>query len=285
MGEDFNECLRGKRLFWLTSAAVAALCLASPAKDFVERKYWEARIPRLVSSRDQNGNGISDTDDLIAGARKVVEAKPFYRSVYYEKEAYPPADEGVCTDLVWRALSQAGYDLKSMIDADIKANPAAYPRVKWRPDPSIDFRRVPNQLAFFRRHGQILTTTIIPGDPDSLVEWQPGDIVTFKDPDHVAILSTRRNARGIPYLIHHTEPYPREADDLMGRYARITGHFRYPAEAPEGREQQSSTPLGPSVRKKNRLLPLPLYHHTREVRNVLCSPACSLLLQPSGRGH
>ena len=199
--------------------------------DYFRGKWWEHKIPRVVSALDTNGNGINDTDDLIAGARLVVKAKPLYRSVYYKGGGYPPEDEGVCTDLIWRAFKHAGYDLKALMDADIRSHVLLYPRVDGQPDPDIDFRRVPNQMVFFRRQGQSLTRELIPGDAANLAQWQPGDIVTFNDPDHVAILSTRRNARGVPYLIHHSQPYPREADDFESRLPRgITGHYRFPKE-------------------------------------------------------
>lgn len=189
----------------------------------------EWNIPRIVSKTDKNGNGISDTDDLIEGGRLEGKRMPIYRSAYY-KGGYPPASEGVCTDVIWRAFNHAGYDLKGMIDADIKSNPGAYPRVGGKPDSNIDFRRVPNLRSFFKRHGQSLTTTIKPGDRANLVLWQPGDIVTFKDPDHVAILSTKRNSEGVPWLLHNDGPWAREGDDFMTWAEHgITGHYRYPA--------------------------------------------------------
>lgn len=134
----------------------------------------------------------------------------------------------MCTDVIWRAFKHAGYDLKAMMDKDIDANRAAYPHVKTR-DANIDFRRVPNQLVFFKRHGLSLTTTIIPGDKKNLAQWQPGDIVTFKNPNHIAILSDKRNARGIPLLIHNQSPVASEGDDFMNWYGLgCTGHFRFP---------------------------------------------------------
>ena len=190
----------------------------------------EWNIPRVISKTDKNKNGASDTDDLIEGGRSEAKRAPIYRSAYY-KGGYPPASEGVCTDVIWRAFKYAGYDLKAMVDADIKANPGAYPRVGGKPDPNIDFRRVPNLRSFFKRHGQSLTMTIIPNDRANLVLWQPGDIVTFKDPDHVAILSAKRNSEGIPWLLHNDGPWASEGDDFMAWAARgITGHYRYPAQ-------------------------------------------------------
>ncbi|MCC8193635.1 MAG: DUF1287 domain-containing protein [Deltaproteobacteria bacterium] len=161
---------------------------------------------------------------LIKGAREEVSRRPWYKSAYYSGGGIPPADEGVCTDLVWRALKVAGYDLKKNMDADIRNNKAAYPRVG-KPDPNIDFRRVPNQTAFFRRHAQKLTTRI---DAGSIAAWQPGDIAVFANPDHIAILSDKRNAEGFPLLLHNQGPFATEGDDFMAWYARgIVAHFRF----------------------------------------------------------
>ncbi|MDR2945897.1 MAG: DUF1287 domain-containing protein [Candidatus Adiutrix sp.] len=186
------------------------------------------KIPRQVSSLDTNANGLNDTDDIIAGARLEASRKPVYKSAYYVG-GYPPETEGVCTDVIWRAFSHAGYDLKKMVDADIKANRAAYPRTNGKPDPHIDFRRVPNLCVFFKRHGQSLGTAIDPGDPVNMAQWQPGDIVSFQGPDHIAILSDQRNEQGVPLLLHNDGPWASEADDFMFWYDRgCTGHFRYP---------------------------------------------------------
>lgn len=160
---------------------------------------------------------------LILGAREEVGRRPLYRSAYYAG-GYPPASEGVCTDLVWRAFTYAGYDLKKAMDADIRKNRKAYPRAA-KPDPNIDFRRVPNQTAFFRRHAETLTTKI---DPPNLASWQPGDIVVFTGPDHIAILSDKRNADGFPLLLHNQGPFATEGDAFMIWYRLgIVAHFRF----------------------------------------------------------
>ena len=89
-----------------------------------------------------------------------VDRSPVYKSAYYVG-GYPPATEGVCTDVVWRAFKEAGYDLKKMIDADIAA---------------------------------------------------------------------KRNADGLPYLLHNNGPVATEAGRFMFWYEKgIIGHFRYPA--------------------------------------------------------
>lgn len=130
---------------------------------------------------------------------------------------------GVCTDVIWRAFRHAGYDLKAMVDADIAANTERYWRVEGQPDPNIDFRRVPNLRVFFTRHAESLTT-----DPYDIAAWQPGDIVTFED-RHIGVISDRRNAEGIPYLIHNSGQWQREEDALLRchRNHPISGHFRF----------------------------------------------------------
>lgn len=50
--------------------------------------------------------GIVDSEELLIGARIDVENKPIYTNKYYP-EAYPPDNEGVCTDVIWRAMKLA----------------------------------------------------------------------------------------------------------------------------------------------------------------------------------
>ncbi|MDL2307231.1 DUF1287 domain-containing protein [Desulfovibrio sp. OttesenSCG-928-C06] len=188
-----------------------------------------AELPRLKSKLDANKNGLSDTDDIIEGARRYVQGRPTYRSGYH-RGGYPPEGEGVCTDVIWAALANAGYDLKAAVSKDIRANRSLYRRVS-TPDSNIDFRRVPNLIVYFKRHGKSLGKTIKPGDAESLAQWQPGDIVTFQNPDHVAVLSDKRNSDGLPYLLHNQGPWASEGDDFeYWQKKGITGHFRFPAE-------------------------------------------------------
>ena len=132
-------------------------------------------IEAVPLGHDQDGNGKDDSIDLVEGARTQVEQRPFYKSAYYA-DGYPPENEGVCTDLVWRAFKHAGFDLKAMVDTDIASAVNEYPRVGNMPDPNIDFRRVPNLYVFFKRHAITLTGEVIPWDAENLKEWQPGDL-------------------------------------------------------------------------------------------------------------
>ena len=178
-------------------------------------------IEVLISETDYDNDGIDDYTDILQGARLEAERKPKYKSEYYSG-GYPPDTEGVCTDVIWRALKNAGYLLKDMIDEDIKNNVKKYPRVQGKPDPNIDFRRVPNLKVYFQRNQISLTT-----DLNEISEWQPGDIVAFGN-SHVGIISDKRNEKGIPFLIHNGGQPNREENilEIYNNYDKITGHYR-----------------------------------------------------------
>lgn len=198
-------------------------------KDRVPRaEKTVVKVPRVLSNHDQDNDGIDDLEDIVLGARAEVERGPVYKSAYY-RGGYPPKTEGVCTDVIWRAFKDAGYDLKKMVDRDIAANVKAYPRVGGRPDPHIDFRRVPNLTSFFSRHAQSLPIEIKPGNIENLAMWQGGDIVVFGKPyPHIGIISDKRRPDGVPLLIHNGGPRPDENDYLLSWPSPITHHFRFP---------------------------------------------------------
>lgn len=191
----------------------------------------QIQIEKIVSKTDYDNDGINDSEDILIGARKDVQNKPKYKSGYYQG-GYPPDTEGVCTDVIWRALKEAGYNIKEMVDEDIKNNISDYPRVNGSPDPNIDFRRVPNLNIYFSKYAKTLTNELKENDIENLKEWQGGDIVVFKGgsiPDHIGIISDKRNSRGVPYIIHNCSPYTREADELMywnNYIGKIVGHYR-----------------------------------------------------------
>jgi len=194
--------------------------------NFIPRKYYSADdfgLETVHSNVDYNQNGIDDYTDILLGARADALNEPRYDPAYFVG-GYPPDDAGVCTDVIWRAFREAGYNLKDMIDRDIRSNTEKYPRVEGKPDPNIDFRRVPNLIVFFERYAVSLTL-----DPEEIGEWQPGDIVIF-DTTHIAVISDRRNRKGIPHIIHNSSlPYYEEDALTMWRTGEISGHFRFDA--------------------------------------------------------
>lgn len=187
------------------------------------------KIENIKFKSDKNNNGISDLDDIVKGARQEVLNKTQYKDGYFEG-GFPPDGEGVCTDVLWRALKCAGYDIKTAIDTDIKQNPKDYSDGVKTPDPNIDFRRVKNLKVFLKKYAQNLTTEVKPYDKSNLSTWQRGDIVILDNPEHVAIISDKRRDDGVPYVIQNTYPKAKESDSLLYWYMhkRIVAHFRYP---------------------------------------------------------
>lgn len=188
--------------------------------------YKKVTVPELYTRIDKNQNGIADPLDIVNAARQEVIHCTTYKSNYYQG-GYPPASEGVCTDVIWRGLQGIGVQLKEKMDQHIAEHPSLYPRVNGKPDPNIDFRRVPNQAVFFENHLIQLTTELIPRDINNLQEWQPGDIIVYLENfQHVAIISDKRTRDGIPYIIHNSPPFACEVK-LTALQAPISGHYRW----------------------------------------------------------
>lgn len=195
----------------------------------------KVNIEKLKCEGDMDKDGITDMDDIVQGARKEVLNRTQYQSTYYEG-GYPPASEGVCTDVIWRAFKNAGYDLKRSMDKDILEHTEDYKNGVKVPDPNIDFRRVKNQVVFFEKYAESLTRQVKPYDKKNLFQWQPGDIVVLNKSEHVAIVSDKRRKDGVPYIIHNASTIAVEEENILLKWSksgRIIGHFRFPAEKPE----------------------------------------------------
>lgn len=173
-------------------------------------------IEPFISSIDKDQDGIDDQSDILNHVYDYIETKPKYESKYYEG-GYPNDEYGVCTDLVAIALKNAGYDLMELVNLDILNHPDDYDIEIV--DKNIDFRRVRNLMIYFENHAISLTTDI-----DDIDEWHGGDIVIFKE--HIGIISSKRNFKGIPLLIHHGNPFQiHYEEDVLERY-EILGHYR-----------------------------------------------------------
>jgi uncharacterized protein YijF (DUF1287 family) len=179
--------------------------------------------PRTPAERIVNG--------AKAEARRGVLYDASYRTIQYPGGDVR-ADRGACTDVVIRALRPAGYDLQALIHEDMQRHFSQYPpRYGLHgPDPNIDHRRVPNQIAFLRRHGtELPRSTTGP----AAVTWQPGDLVYWRLPGgvtHCGVLSNVRDGEGLPLVIHNLAEARQE--DCLTAW-KITGHFRYPISQPD----------------------------------------------------
>ena len=213
-----------RRVFVLLACIAAVLVLAllflpryqQPSTQRPPDRYAGA-IEQLCSAADADGDGTDDQTDILQGALAYVGTYPKYESRYYAGGS-PDDGYGVCTDVVAFALRDAGYDLRQLVSDDIAAHPTDYDVSA--PDHNIDFRRVRNLLVYFHHTATALTT-----DVSQVDQWQGGDIVVFNE--HIGIVSDRRNADGVPYVIHHIGPWQRAyEEDILQKRTDIVAHFR-----------------------------------------------------------
>lgn len=183
-----------------------------PSKSYNDADFG---IEFIKSPRDQDADGVDDYTDILNGAREFIAMEPKYKSAYYSG-GYPDDGYYVCTDLIWYALDEAGYDFKELIDEDISLDKSAYD-IDIQ-DTNIDFRRVRNIRVFLEKYTMSLTT-----DAEDIEEWQGGDIVVYED--HIGIVSDKRNSDGISYIIHHDGHHKYEEDGLTRK--KIIGHYRF----------------------------------------------------------
>lgn len=182
---------------------------------------------------DEDGDGIPDPLDLLLGGYKNrINAAPYGGG--YILIDFPggdvPREMGVCSDVIVRAVRNAGLDLQAELQREIRRAPRAFPMVA-RANSHIDHRRVKTLLPYFeRRWDQRRASLDDAGDP-----LRPGDVVfmdTFpgrSGPDHVGILSDRRGPSGLPLVINSwTDGFRASEMDLLPGVP-VTHRFRYPS--------------------------------------------------------
>ena len=196
-------------LFWV--AWVLYIFNVIPHRQYINADFGIETYKSLI---DKDGDGIDDQTDFLQSVRRYIATKPKYKSKYY-RTGYPDDEFGVCTDVIAFGMKGAGYDLRELVDADIKMNKRMY-QVDVV-DKNIDFRRVNNLRIFFERNAKSLTT-----DLTDVKEWQGGDIIVFKM--HIGVVSDKRNLRGIPFIIHNGGLFYEE--DVLEYRTDIVGHFR-----------------------------------------------------------
>ncbi|MCI6899012.1 MAG: DUF1287 domain-containing protein [Tenericutes bacterium] len=185
-----------------------------PHKKYSNKDF---NIKTYTSRIDKDNDGVDDQTDILNNVKDYIKKQPKYKSKYYDT-GYPNDKYGVCTDVVAFGLKGAGYDLMELVNEDIKNNKDLYDIDII--DKNIDFRRVKNLKIYFERNTISLTT-----DPKKIEEWQAGDIVIFKK--HIGIVSDKRNKRGVPFIIHHANPYQRYYEEDILEYRNdIVGHYR-----------------------------------------------------------
>ena len=184
-----------------------------------------ARVRELAAGQapppgDDDRDGIPDPLDVLLGGYMLLD--------------FPggdvPRDMGVCTDVIVRALRNAGLDLQDEVQREIRRAPRAFPMVK-RPNAHIDHRRVKTVLPYFERRWDRRRAAL--DDPEDPL--RPGDVIfmdTFPGkpgPDHVGILSDRRGPSGMLLVINSwTDGFRTSEMDLLASVP-VTHRFRYPS--------------------------------------------------------
>jgi uncharacterized protein YijF (DUF1287 family) len=194
--------------------------------------WADAALDARAGRRDLDRDGIPDALDVLRGAKKALLNAASYDTAFYPIP-YPggdvPRDKEACSDVVIRALRNAGLDLQKAIAEDIRQRPKAYPGVTEQKT-SIDHRRVRNQVVYFERHLVRLGTVADPLHPEA---WLPGDIALFDTlskpgPDHIGIVSDAIGPSGLPLVINNWTFGATTAEMDLLAFVPVTHHFRMP---------------------------------------------------------
>jgi uncharacterized protein YijF (DUF1287 family) len=170
--------------------------------------------------RDNDGIPVINADHYTPAAED-------YISMSYPNGDVPRAI-GVCTDVVVRAVRNAGIDLQKELHEDIQRARRSYPMVKGNGDPSIDQRRVGTLLPYFKRHWESHSPRF--DDPDDPA--RPGDVIfmdTFPDrpgPDHMGVISDRLDDAGLPFVINNWTEGTVTAEMDLAPFVPVLYRFR-----------------------------------------------------------
>ncbi len=166
-------------------------------------------------------------DRLAAAAVAQSQHKVRYDPSYY-RIPYPSGDVsesiGVCTDVIIRAYRRVGVDLQKLVHDDILSSPQSYGIN--HTDASIDHRRVPNLMRFFRHKGTALPAS------DSARDYWPGDIVAWRlapGLTHIGIVVWKPDSNAVaPLVVHNIGRNQRGPDleDCLFNWP-VIGHYRY----------------------------------------------------------
>jgi uncharacterized protein YijF (DUF1287 family) len=213
------------------------LHLRAGDRDELQPLLADARLATGTAAHDRDHDGIPDPLDVLIGAKKTVLNADAYtpEAEDYISMAYPGGDVprtiGVCTDVIIRAVRNAGMDLQKELHEDVRKARGAYPMVKGSGDPSIDQRRVGTLLPFFKRHWEQHTAKF----DDASDPLRPGDVIfmdTFPSkpgPDHIGILSDRVDDQGLPFVINNWTDGTTTAEMDLLTFVPVLYRFRLPA--------------------------------------------------------
>ena len=183
---------------------------------------------------------------ILAELHRQTHANIRYDDGYY-CGGEPPANIGVCTDVLLRAFRAAGVNLQQAVNNDIRVHLLSYPLAQ--ADPNIDHRRCRNLVVFLRCQARTLPTS------GANADWQPGDIVFWSTGnktavDHCGMVAAGRDPDGNYTVVHHWPGLP--VQEIAGLYRfRVRYHFRW-GTTEAGRQEQRKIEEGSSHEKAHR---------------------------------
>ena len=191
------------------------------------------RLTEGAPKHDADKDGIPDPLDVLVGAKKTVLNGDAYTEGYVTIK-YPmgdvPREMGVCTDVIIRAVRNAGIDLQKEVHEDIARAKSAYPMVKGGGNAHIDQRRVATILPYFKRHWEAHSAAL----DDANDPLRPGDVV-FMDPfpsrtgpDHIGIVSDTLGESGLPLIINNWTNGTVTAEMDLLTFVPVLHRFRLP---------------------------------------------------------
>lgn len=209
------------------------LALRPGDRDELRPLLAHARISEGSAKHDTDGDGIPDPLDVLVGAKKTVLNADAYTEGYVTIK-YPngdvPREMGVCTDVIIRAVRNAGIDLQKELHEDIARAKKAYPMVKGSGNAHIDQRRVATLLPYFKRKWEKHTEKL----DDASDPLRPGDVVfmdTFPSrsgPDHIGIVSDTIGESGLPLIINNWTNGTVTAEMDLLTFVPVLHRFRLP---------------------------------------------------------
>ena len=192
--------------------------------------------------------------EILNAARMMTSLGTRYK-MSYPRIAYPAGDidprEGLCCDVVVRALRAAGIDLQELVYEDYLSEPGPYRRARMGSfrggiDKSWAHRRTALLDVFFSRKAIQLPTRYSSKTAD---EWKPGDIVIYKrngwETWHIALISDATSPKtNEPLLIDAwQEPGKVSETHTLTSFGAIGGHYRIPdslrGELPSDHQQRA----------------------------------------------
>lgn len=199
---------------------------------FHNTKYYPAAKKYITASIDSTKYIPPKTQKsdyiwykIVDKAREQIWVVTSYDNGYYAWW-YPPEDRWACSDVIAQTIKWLWYDIKGKLDQDMKNNPKAYPN---KYDANINFRRVINLDIYMSKFAKKMDYQIWwSGFADRL----PGDIITYERLPwknwlwHIAIISDKVSADGVPYIIHNYGNWTVENDYLLKRPATIMWRYR-----------------------------------------------------------